>query len=169
MLNYCEFNPERFLFFLNNDFHIITYYGCVEYSNIDFKLYLINKVIKDNKVFEWFDVEKSWDFSKKLKDFRIRNQPLKKWHTNVNYIYFDNAKKKYAIVTRMPFFDALINQDLLDSNYLKAKNKIQELGYIWLISSLDDLYLSNSISGNYEIDHVKTVDHLIQQINKLTK
>lgn len=165
----CELNPKRFLFFLNNDFHIITYYRCVEYSNIDFKLYILKKVIEDNKVFKWYNIEKSWNFSKELKDFRIRNQPLKKWHTNVNYIYFDNANKKYAIVTTVPFFDALVSQDLLDANYLSAKNTIEQRGYGWLLNELEELYLSNTISGNYEVDHLKTVDHLIQQINKLTK
>ena len=170
--NYCEENPERFLFFVGNNFVIITYYKCNSYyDKYDFKVVLIKNVLTNNKIFETWRVNKSVDLEKDLKNFRIRNQSLRKNIQQVNYIYSDNAGKQYAITTTANYLEFIANQDEIDKNYKDAKEFLIKNEYNWLIKELDNLYWNNRIVIRYEheVEICRTIEHLTKSINQLIK
>ncbi len=134
-----------------------------------FKKDLIDRVIVDNKVFNYFELDRGVDVEKTLKDFRIRNRTLKKYIQQVNFIYYDNAKKIYAITTKTKFLDAIFNQDEIDKNYILAKDFLLKNEYNWLLNQLDLLYYNNQIYNESSAEYCKSVDHIINKINQLTK
>ena len=69
-----ELNPERFLFFLGNQFFLITYHSCLSHDKYDFKKSLIEQLIGKYKIFERWNVNRGVNTEKDLKDFRIRNK-----------------------------------------------------------------------------------------------
>jgi hypothetical protein len=134
-----------------------------------FKKDLIDRVIVDNKVFNYFELDRGVDVENTLKNFRIRNRTLKKYIQQVNFIYYDNAKKIYAITTKTKFLDAIFNQDEIDKNYKLAKDFLLKNEYNWLLNQLDLLYYNNQIYNESSAEYCKSVDHIINKINQLTK
>jgi hypothetical protein len=134
-----------------------------------FKKDLIDRVIVDNKVFNYFELDRGVDVENTLKNFRIRNRTLKKYIQQVNFIYYDNAKKIYAITTKTKFLDAIFNQDEIDKNYKLAKDFLLKNEYNWLLNQLDLLYYNNQIYNESSAEYCKSVDHIIKKINQLTK
>lgn len=167
---FCELNPNRFLFFLGTKFILITYNACMNMGDeYDFKKTLIDKVITDNKVFEYYDVNRGVNVQDNLRDFRIRNKALRKHIEQINFIYWDNAGKKYAITTRTKYLDAICNQEEIDTNYNEAKEMLTKNEYDWLLEPLKNLYYANKVYNENEAEYHKTIDHLINSINQLTK
>lgn len=165
---WCEMNPDRFLFFVGNKFVLITYNSCLNCGDkYDFKKEIINKVIVDNNIFETYEINRSVNVKENLKDFRIRNKSLLKYIQQVNFIYYDNANKEYAITTKTKYLDALCNQDEIDSNYIKAREFLTKNEYTWLIRCLDKLYIKNRLYNYNETEVIRSIDHLINSINKL--
>lgn len=163
----CNMNPERFLFFIKNRFLIITYHRCIHngFTHIEFKQDLINKVITKNKIYNKFDIERV-HLDTILKDYRLRNKNLKKYHNEINFIYSDATGKQYAITNTIPFMDSICNQDEILSNYKICKDYLIKNGLDYLMKELDELYNYNH---HYEFDKVeifKTIDHLIDNIKK---
>lgn len=168
--HYCQVNPDRFLFFLKTHFILITYHSCMDMGDqYAFKKDLIDRVIVDNKVFNYFELDRGVDVENTLKNFRIRNRTLKKYIQQVNFIYYDNAKKIYAITTKTKFLDAIFNQDEIDKNYKLAKDFLLKNEYNWLLNQLDLLYYNNQIYNESSAEYCKSVDHIIKKINQLTK
>lgn len=163
----CSHNPERFLFFLGNQFYLITFYKCLQ-TDYQFKKDLVEKCCKDFKIFPEYKIEKSVDVCRELKNFRLKNQALKTIELQINYLYNNNAGKSFAITTETNFFDNICNQDIIDKNYKEAKDFLNEKGYTFLLDSLDLLYRHNKVYvlDNQEI--YKSIDHLIQSINHQT-
>lgn len=167
---YCELNPERFLFFLGTKFILITYYDCIAYvseGKYGFKEKLIKKVIDDNKIFEYYEVNRSVDLERDLKNFRIRHKALKKYIEQVNFIYRDMVGKKYAITTRIKYLDSICNQDEIKNNYEAAKIFLTENNYDWLLESLDELYYANRLYHNNSAVNYKTIAGLVKEIKQL--
>ena len=102
-----------------------------------------------------------------LKEYRLRNKNLKKYHNEINFIYSDNAGKQYAITNRIPFMDSIINQDEILSNYKICKDYLIKNGIDYLIKELDELYNYNHFFEFDKIEVFKTIDHLIDNIKKL--
>lgn len=166
----CELNPERFLFFLGNQFILVTYFTCLSFGDkYLFKKELVELACKKSKFFDRWEVERSIDVKSELRDFRVRNTALRKYIQQVNYLYYDNAGKQYAITTKVKYIDKICDQELIDTNYENAKLSIEKSKYKWLLKELDNLYYANLVHNDYDIEFVKTVDHLLIEINKLTK
>lgn len=64
---YCDTNPERFLFFLGNQFFLVTYHNCMAYDVHDFEMSLIKKVCVKYKILS------RWDINNRIK--KARNLP----------------------------------------------------------------------------------------------
>jgi hypothetical protein len=170
-LRHCDLNPERFLFFAGNEFFLITYYSCLENrfeNKYDWKVNLIEQVIGGYKIMERWNVNRSVNVNGELRNFRIRNQSLRKHIQQVNYIYFDNASRPYAITTKTDFIDRICDQDTIDSNYIAADRIIKEKGYEWLVKDLKYLYEMNMVYVD-KAEQFKTIDHLVKSINKIIK
>lgn len=165
----CDIYPERFLFFLGNDFQLITYHSCMCGHEYDFKKYLLETTLKKHKVLERWKVNKGVHIDKDLRDFRIRNKDLKKYIQQVNYIYRNAAGKKFAITTLTPYVDAIFNQDIIDANYKASDEFLKGKGYDWLREELYELHCANYIGICDDVEVFKTVEHLISRINQLTK
>jgi len=164
--NFCETHPRIFLFFLNNQFHILTYYSCKSmHGHIDFKMDMIKEVLNKFEILPWYDVRKSV-VEDDLKEYRLRNKNLKKYLKQVNYIYSDNANKIYYITTEVDYFDHLTNQDEIDKSYKEAHDYLNDNGYSNYFTDLKDLYLANKVYQNKdtELQIFKTIDHLVKQI-----
>lgn len=167
---FCEINPTRFLFFLGTKFILITYHQCMEHlQEYDFKKQLINQVIEDNNIFEFYEVQKSVNVADTLREFRIRNQALKNKIQQVNYLYEDLCGKQYAITTTIDYFDWLCNQDEIDQNFEDAKDTMLKKEYNWLLPQLKELYLANKVYNQSETEYHKTIEHIIKSINQITK
>lgn len=168
MNSYCDINPERFLFFLGNQFFLITYHSCLSYDQYDFKKYLVEQVCEKYKILERWEVNRGVDTNKVLKDFRIRNNALKKYIQQVNYLYYDNAGKEYAITTLTNYIESICDQDVIKDNYIKAKEILQKKKYSWLEKQIEELMIANILFVD-EIEYCKTIEHLIKDINQKIK
>lgn len=167
--NYCNLNPERFLFFLGNQFFLITYHSCLSYDKYDFKKFLIEQVCEKYKIIERWTVNKGVNVNEDLKDFRIRNKELKKYIQQVNYLYYDATGREYAITTLTNYIEAICDQDLILDNYKKAREILKKKEYEWLINQLEKLLCANRLYITDETEYFKTTEHLIKSIKKLTK
>jgi len=171
--DFCEHNPERFLFFLGNEFWIIVYHRClVGYDdNYDFKVELIKKIIDKHKIFKRYDVNKSINVERDLGNFRIKNQTLRKWIQQVNYIYEDMTHKQYAITTTTNYLDAICDMYILKQSFDDAKEYLLKHGYDFMLESLNELFDVNRLdSCNEDVAyHVSTINQLLKQIHKCTK
>lgn len=166
---FCELNPHRFLFFLDNKFGIVTYFSCMEnYDEYGWKMTIINQIITNNKIYESYKVNKSISVAKELANFRKSATLANKVMQQVNYIYADNAGREYAITTKTKMLERLMNNEDIQNAYIDAKEFILEKGYKHLLPQLENLYINNSI-GVFESDIAKTIPHLIKLITKKTK
>jgi hypothetical protein len=167
---YCEMNPERFLFFLGNKFHLLTYHKCLhDFDKYDFKMQVIQKLIESKKIYTTYNMCRGVDVKKELKEFRLRNKSLKKTIEQVHYIYADNARKEYAITSKISFIESLYNADEIYTNYQIAKDWLLAQEYEWLLPKLDDLYLANVGWNSDEIEICKSIDHMVEIIQKQIK
>jgi hypothetical protein len=166
----CEWNPERFLFFLGDKFFLVTYYSCVAYGDhIGFRRKIIESAKGQKKIFVGEKTWKSIDINKELKDFRIRNKSLRKWIEQVHYIYADNAKKKYCLSTKVNLFDHIINESEIEKNYDEAVEFLENNEYQYLIPELKELHHINTPLWRIcEVEVSRTIDHLVKSINELT-
>lgn len=169
--DWCNHNAERFLFYLKGKFILVTYHHCLsQYEDkYDFKLKIINTIIKNNKVFPSYEVNKSVDVEKDLKDFRIRNKQLRNTIKEVNYLYYSNNRKEYAITTTIKYIDSICLQEDIDESYNEAKKYLTDQQYNWLLDSLENLYYSNKVYNVNNVEIHNTIDHLIKTINQITK
>jgi hypothetical protein len=167
---YCQHNPERFLFYLKGRFFIIIYYPCLNGygERYAFKAEIISKIIEKNKIFPLWKVETSINLERDLKSFRIKNVPLRKNVKEVNYIYADAADKKYCIATTVNYLDTVCNSEEIDKNYKEAKEYITKKGYDWLLYQLDELYKHNWIGDADDNVITCTIDTIVKIINKQT-
>ena len=168
--DFCKYNPERFLFFVGNKFVLVTYHQCLEFGErYEFKKSIIDAIIKNNKIFDLYKVDRSINIEKELKSFRIKNQALKKYIQQVNFIYSDNANKSYAITTKTDFLEHICNQEEIDENYKKAKSFLKDKKYDWLLDDLDNLFMYNKVYDSEDTEYHKTIEILVKSINQLIK
>lgn len=165
--SYCVKNPQRILIYLKTNFHLITYHSCINYDRIDFAKELITNTVENFKLFETYEIYRGYELEKDIKEFRIRNKNLRKKVMEVNYIYSNCTRKKWAITTEVDFFDALCNNELIIKNYKKASDFLKENHYDWLQEDLTELWHMNHYPLS-EYECYKTIDHLIKSINTLT-
>lgn len=168
-IDYCEQNPEHFLFFIKNQFVMIDYHCCMNGGNhIDWKREIIENLIENSKIFETYEIRKSVSVKESLKDFRIRNTPLKKWIYQVHYLYGSPAKQ-YCIASKVKFLDAICDNEKMHNNYIEAKQFLESGGKKYMLDELKELYFKNVLHDVNNAEICKTVEHLVDSINKLVK
>lgn len=160
-------HPTEFLFFAGDNFFLITYHYCMEYGDrYEFKKEIIEKVLDKYKILELYEVNRGIDVENDLKKFRIKNNPLRKYIQQVNFIYFSGNKKVYAITTKTKYLDSICNQENLYKNYLAAKEFLINSEREYLLNDLDNLFKHNVIYTGNIAEHFKTIDHLVKSINQ---
>jgi hypothetical protein len=160
-----------FLLFIKNKYILIRYHNCENYfGHLDYKQDLIKRIIKDNKIFPLFDVEREkYSYNDFCMDSNL-NLPLKKYAKQINYIYYDNAGKQYAITTKSDFFDEIFLQQDRNKSFNECKEYLKNIGLEdLLLTDLNKLHQANSINYVTEIESVKSIDSLIKSIDKLIK
>lgn len=169
---FCDYNPERFLFYLKNDFYLITYPRCLRgYTPwVDFNLKIIKSFIGNNKVYKYYETNKSVRVDEDLKEFRLRNKTLREYVQEVNFLYGNCAKwNQFAITTKIRYLDYIVSQKERLVNYKKAEEYLKKNGFDFLLQDLEDLYLANSLGIYDEAEIYKTIDHLVNSINQIVK
>lgn len=166
--NDCCTNPERIILFIKNDFYLIAYHKCVAPDKITFIQDLLELIIKKYKIYDIYDIYRGWEVEKGFREFRIRNQNLRKYVLEVNYHYSNAAKKEYVIATKTKLIDAICNVELQYNNYKIAKEYLEKNNYYFLLNDLEKLSnLNTYYLSDYECH--KTIEHLIEAINKNTQ
>ncbi len=165
---FCEMNPERLLIFAGNQFFLLTYYRCtsVTYDRYDFIRELISEAIGKFKILELYEVRKSVDISKELKNFRMHNKQLRQYIEQVNFIY-RSSSTEYAITTYTKYIDVICDRDIIIENYKKAKTFLEKKEYHYLINQLDKLLQVNDPIVYDDTEIFKTTEFLIKKIKSL--
>lgn len=168
---YCEQNPENFLIFVKNKFVLIDYHCCLNSGDhIEWKRKLVESLIKQSKIFETFELSKSVNLKEELKEFRIRNRSLRKWIYQVHYLYGGNGcngGKHYCIASKVKYMDAVCDAEEIKNNYVEAREYLINNDKKYLLDELKNLYLENPVWNIDDVEICKTVDHIVESINKL--
>jgi hypothetical protein len=173
--HYCSIhrdcrNISHALLFIKNKYLLIRYNSCQnQFGHLDYKQDLVKRITGDNKIFPLYDVERE---KYSYNDFCIYGKltlPIKKTAKQVNYIYFDNAGKQYAITTKTDFFDEIFAQQNRNESFLDAKDYLENNGLDYLVKDLKRLHEANSINSITESTCVKTMDELLKTIHQLIK
>lgn len=162
--SFCIGNPQRVIVYLKTKFHLITYHNCAWYDRIDLVKKIIENSIEKMKLFDKYEIYRGYEIEKDIKEFRIRNKNLRKKVMEVNFIYSNCTRKKWAITNEVNFFDALCNNEMIYENYKKTSEFLKDNQYDWLQEDLTELWHMNHYHlSDYEC--YKTIDHLIKSIN----
>lgn len=172
--SFCTYNPERFLFFVGTKFFLITYHTCLSgigSEDKDFKIQIISQVIEKNKIFPLHKIQKSIYVNDELRKYRIQGIELRKYIEQVNFIYRDNAGKPYAITTKTDFIESICNQEEIKANYEKTKSILEsdKRKNEGLLIELEELFRVNYLGLINEIEAHKSIDTLVNAINKIIK
>jgi len=169
----CKLNPDRFLFFLDNDFHIITYFNCNDYGDqYDYKKGFIEAIMGQSKKIHIFETRRGREVENDLKESRLRGVEFDMYIDEINYVYSDNCNKKYAIATRIPLIDKLEINDVIDKNYLAALDFIKNDQFLkgckFLYDELEYLKCINKVYIS-DAEIVKSTAHLSKIFRKKIK
>jgi hypothetical protein len=130
-----------------------------------FKKELIELVLKKTKVFERYEVNRGVSVTKELRNFRIRNQALRKTIKQVNFIYSGSNGYEYALTTTSDFLETISNESVIKEAYEEAKLFLEQKEYDFLLEDLRQLYFSNLVYDNSDTEVSKTIDHIVSIIN----
>lgn len=171
--HHCGLNPERFLFFFDNDFHIITYFKCMDHGNhIDYKESFLSIIMEQSKKRELYEIIRGIDVEKSLKENRLTGLEFDMHVDEVNYVYSNAAGRRYAISTRVPLLDKLTINDTIDKNYLLAVDFIKNDEFlkrqIFLYGEMEYLRNINKIHIS-DAEIVKSTAHLAKIFKKKIK
>jgi len=109
-------------------------------------------------------VARSWSVDNEFKELRLRGTKLKQITYEVNYIYENNARKEFAIVTKKPYIDYVLSQNKREYSYKKAFEYLK-LHDVDMLDYLNELHQANSYYvSDYEVS--KNIEHVIKQISK---
>lgn len=167
--SFCELNPERFLFFIKNEYYLVTYHRCLNHPHIDFKEDIIKKIIEISKVYETYKVNRSVRVDDDLKDFIRHNKTLKKYAQEVNYLYSNASGLQYAITTKVNYIEHICSDFERMKTYKEAEDFLTKNDFEWLIPSLVQLHRANNLYEYDESVRVRTVDALIKMIKEEIK
>jgi hypothetical protein len=157
---------NHFLFFMDNDFHLVSYYDCRQgYRNhLDFKELLL-KSFCDNKKLS-YDVKRSYEFDKEMKNHRLRSASLNLNLEEIVYYYYDNANKMYCMCRDKHYSD--FDNDLMNQNLKKTIEYLNKNGYEYMVNEAERLAAFNILNVD-PVEEFKTIDHVIKSINKQIK
>ena len=173
--SHCRLNPQTEVILFNNEFIIITYNSCLQSgkSSNEFILELIknsNTATKKKEIGKYFFSEKSYKLTEVTDIKRNMLADMKKAIIEYNYIYHDNAGKRYAIVSYHSYEDQLFNWDRLNEEYTKTIDYLNNKIHLhYLDEEVKNLFNANFIYPvNNEITIHKTIESIIKEINQLT-
>ncbi len=171
--NTCNNNPVRFLFFHDNDFHIITYFKCIEsYDQYDFKELLLKLFIEKAEKIQAFEIVRGWNVEDSLKEQRLRGLEFDNCLHEVNYLYSDMCGKEYAIATKVKLYDKLEINGIIGDNYQLALEFIRKdeylKGYKSLYHQLENLRDNNKIYIS-DAEIIRSTKHLTKVFKKQIK
>lgn len=168
---WSDVNNNEFFFQAGGQFYLIVYCDCMvpyHINHLDEKMDVIRMVIENVKIYSLYTAYRE-RIDTTLKDFRLRGIALKTMVKDINYIYSNNAGKRFAITSKIDYIDRIFNQEEFKKNYeetlseLSVYDNTRDRSY--LINELKELYSFNIWwEDNYEI--VKTIDHMRTLINK---
>jgi hypothetical protein len=161
-------NTRIFILFSNNDFYFITIPTCkIRLNENDVILEIVSKLFNNYKVTENYEINKSINVDLELKKNRLKNV-YKKSIQQVNFLY--GSGNKYAITTNTPFFERYFNNQLIEDNYIRAKQYLIKKDMEFKLKDLDNLYNANHIKfyNESEIEICRGIDEIVNKINKKT-
>jgi hypothetical protein len=129
------------------------------------------EIMLENSKHKWIlDVGRSANMDREFKNYRIRGTRLKKWVDEVNFLYYDNAGRQYAVTTKIKFTEDLVNQAKLEEEYKKAKDFLEEGAFSssWFSESVDDIYKENKMYIS-PFEEYQTLKHLRLELNRKYK
>jgi len=159
-----------FLFLAFNKYFIIHYPSCWDYDHLDMKQMIIESVCSKIRTKETWKLRRSVQLDKKFTDFRRRQLELNEKIDYVHFTYYDNAYRKYGIVSQVDLMDRVFNDDELNQNTIKAQDYVlerEDLKHFY--KNIIDLSSENNIGAVSTVNLIDTTDELIKQIKKLTK
>lgn len=164
---WCDCNPNKELFFLNNKFFIINYNICQEYGDkYDFFIDILKTIINNSKIIDiaYFERGVTNNLLNKKRELQLINRKI----TMVNYAYKSNNGTEYYLTTQVNYLNNLIAQDVFEENYKTAIEYLLSNNYDYLIPKLKRLkYLNENKQSNISI--IQTIDELINNINQQIK
>jgi hypothetical protein len=166
-------NPERFVFFHEKDFHIITYFKCMDGGDRNqFKEEILGLFIEKYDKVETYEISRSWEVEGALKESRLRGIEFDIYLHEVNHVYSDAAGKEYAIATKRSLVDKLNTNEIIKANYKLALDKINSDENLkdsrYIKSKLSELKMHNLLYIS-DAEIVKSTKHLIKKFNKQIK
>lgn len=169
MVLHCEIRPTQFMFYFLGDFHLVTYFYCMEkYDHLGAKEDMVGWVVKQSKHKNgyYFDINRGRYAEKELRQFRLHQKALKKYWKEVNYVYSDNAGKEFCIYTTIPFMDAI--HDSMDwyKSRRDVESELMEMDNNYLIDQFKTLCRANYQCAVNDTELVKSIDTLRTQISK---
>jgi hypothetical protein len=146
-----------------NEF-IVLRFGITNSTKLDMVENIFNQLKSKRK--EIISVQRSYIFDSNLKNFRLRNEKLQKYHAEINYIY-QGFGKLNCFLTKLKFIDKWLSNhnENLKKDYLDAKKILEEYGLNHLENDLETLYESNILHDcTTKIEHFKTIEHLTKKL-----
>lgn len=167
------------LFLLKGQFILVTMNSCKQHlhSDLDFMEYLINScaenTLKKHKKI-YYNTERSIVLDKNWKNKKNRERLFNERHEEVNYIYYDNAGKKYGICTTYDFGTYIgcrvdfCNEYKKTIKYIDENFEHQEKENLSSLSK--ELYENNNVYQLYDTKLVmRTTEELISNIKNKIK
>ena len=167
----CTLNPQSCILFVNKKFFLIKYHSCIDGGDhIKFKKDLITQIIGKNKIYNDYEVNSGVDITWEIDNYIKEVAPLRKLVKQVNYVYYNNACKKYAITTDINFAEYIVEYDEMQNSYNVAVDYLKSIkAQCHLFKELDDIFKLNYIRNIRNINITKTIDGLVNLIKNQTK
>jgi hypothetical protein len=129
-----------------------------------------NTANKKKEIGEYFFSEKSYKLTEATDTKRKMLYDMKKAIIEYNYIYHDNAGKRYAIVSYHSYEEQLFNWDILNEEYTKTIDYLNnKMNLYYLDEEVKNLFNANFVYPiNNEITIHKTIESILKEINQLT-
>lgn len=169
------------VFYFNYEFHVLIYNSCLQKrkSNPDFMMELLEAIAGKVKVVTPWTISKSHVLDRDLRDYRYRGIALRKFIWQACFVYAPGktyaigaqACPKDVIASKAETWEFVQSNDRLISEYKKVKEYLKNAGLAndWVSWQVDELYHINRTDGYItQPEIVRTVNHLITQINKQT-
>lgn len=158
------------VFYFNGEFVFIEMHRC-NWTNPLISDFEKIEIMLESSKHKWvLDVNRSVNMDREFKNYRIRGARLKKWVDEVNFLYYDNAGREYAVTTKIKFTEDLVNQTKLEAEYKKAKDFLEEGAFSSLrfSESIENIYKKNKMYISPHEEYL-TLNHLRLELNKKYK
>lgn len=168
--SYSICNTWQQVFYFRGEFVFVEMPNCIWHGTSLSDFEKIEIMLENSKHKHIYDVKRSMHLDREFKNYRIRGARLKKWVDEVNFIYYDNAGRQYAVTTKIKFTEDLINQSKLKEEYEKAIEFLNEGAFS--PSSFEDkikrIYEENFMYISPQEEY-RTLKHLRLELNKKQK